>query len=722
MPLPAGLTLHDPAQAALNSALPEGLTLHDPAQQASPAEPETGFLTYAEPALTVASAMVAEPLAGVLGIMQGVSGLDGSAGGMVDFARDAMTYQPRSDQGKAGLQGLGESMQGVGEKIQGAEEYLGGAAFDATGSPMIAAAAATIPTAAMEILGFGLGKVLKKGGQVGKAKIIKKFGAMSDEAAEASRIFAQEADEILRPEAVDATVRKVKSMNPDQISKMIDADPAFYQAAEQLGLSVEPLASYASRNPQYRAIEGALRSVPGSVLDSQEKLFIQGVTRKADDLIQQYGGTTDKAGLSQEFLTNSRGVIDDLYRSENALFDTMRKVVPYKQAVVPENLTDFLNEQVVNFGGVDELPALLKDLHKKLMPKEVDGEMRPPTFGQFDYMRREVGDAIGKKSGAFKDAEVGQLKHVYSKMAEDGRLIAENGGMLKEYDAGMRITGQRKQIEDNMKFLLGKDLTKDLSSVVGGALRGLSSAGPNGAQKLKDTYRRIAEIKDLGGNLDPQAIMMSAFNDVFRGTGAGKQALDVTQFAKFMDNVNRSPEVKKVLTSMLPPEAMARIDALGRISKGVSESMGDKITTGRIMSIFDETGVISKVMGAVGKPFATAGGYMVGQPQLGSVVADFIAGKGKATARAAEMMSDPTFLNLVRQSAAAGVFEGGQATRAVRAAEKKLMQSAKYARWARQAEKFPGLSDEQFILLSTSFIDFLKHGQQAPAPQQELQQ
>lgn len=110
---------------------------------------------YAEPALAAGSAMAAEPVSGLagLGALLRGRGIDGAVES-INAAQQAMTYQPRTMEGQQGLQGLQAFLQPVGEVIQGASQNLGDKAYSATGSPALAAAAYSAPTAFLEGLGL----------------------------------------------------------------------------------------------------------------------------------------------------------------------------------------------------------------------------------------------------------------------------------------------------------------------------------------------------------------------------------------------------------------------------------------------------------------------------------------------------------------------------------------------------------------------------------------
>ena len=114
-----------------------------------------------EAALTMATGAIAEPLAGLAGIASlPFTDKNIGAGDVVEGVRNAATYQPRSESGKEYLQSISEApiLSDISEAMQKGQKYLGSAAFEATGSPAIAAAAETIPTA----LTFGAGKIASK--------------------------------------------------------------------------------------------------------------------------------------------------------------------------------------------------------------------------------------------------------------------------------------------------------------------------------------------------------------------------------------------------------------------------------------------------------------------------------------------------------------------------------------------------------------------------------
>jgi len=130
--LPEGFTLDKPMQADL----PVGFTLDNqqgaenvadsgninadlrPVPDAG--EPSLGqdLLGVAEVAGTVVSSAIAEPIAGLSGIVSALFGDAKSGADTVNLVKDALTFEPRTKEGKAKLKAVGEFIAPVGEGLQ----------------------------------------------------------------------------------------------------------------------------------------------------------------------------------------------------------------------------------------------------------------------------------------------------------------------------------------------------------------------------------------------------------------------------------------------------------------------------------------------------------------------------------------------------------------------------------------------------------------------------
>ena len=124
-----------------------------------------GMANYLEPLATLGSAALAEPVAGWAGLM----------GGDVGGTRDAMTYQPRTSEGKSAMDAIRQSLQsmqnephvrGALDAYSGAADYMGGI------SPLAGALMQTAPTAAMMFapgMRSGVGAIERAGKGIGNA-------------------------------------------------------------------------------------------------------------------------------------------------------------------------------------------------------------------------------------------------------------------------------------------------------------------------------------------------------------------------------------------------------------------------------------------------------------------------------------------------------------------------------------------------------------------------
>lgn len=113
---------------------------------------------------TFISGAIAEPLAGIAGIAQSLNPFadKGAGAKAVRDTRELLTYKPKTDTGQEQQKSITEFIEPIGEVITGAEKYLGDETLKATGSPLLASMAHTLPTAVLELIGLKGSKSLTK--------------------------------------------------------------------------------------------------------------------------------------------------------------------------------------------------------------------------------------------------------------------------------------------------------------------------------------------------------------------------------------------------------------------------------------------------------------------------------------------------------------------------------------------------------------------------------
>lgn len=169
----------------------------------------------AETAATIASGIVAEPLAGLRGIYEQAIG--GDAAKAIEETRRALTYQG-GEESQEQLQAIGELLQPAGDALSSAESFLGETVLDATGSPALASVAHSLPTAALELLGFKGSKRLTGVPSRPSKRAVKQ--AITESAPEinaiknASRAIYKEIDDsgvTIKPTAINNLVNSIES-------------------------------------------------------------------------------------------------------------------------------------------------------------------------------------------------------------------------------------------------------------------------------------------------------------------------------------------------------------------------------------------------------------------------------------------------------------------------------------------------------------------------------
>lgn len=635
------------------------------------------FVGAGETLATLATGAIAEPIAGIAGAAQSINPFaeEGAGARTVGAVQEALTYQPRTEAGQAigaGIAGSApvQALARAGEAVGEGSGDVVASAYEAVGlDPAVGyAIGKSIPVAAMEALGLKAPKQLA--GQASKqAEILE--GAAAAERAEIEALTSG------RPTrgGVEQVAEQV-SEAPESIAEIAQFDPAIVKAANDLGFDEIP-ASVAAGNAQFRDIAQGMASVSGSQAKAQYGQFLEQLANKADDLIVEGGGDIDKAALSARYFDETERVINEIGQSESALYRDIEAAVTPSAKVPVSQLRSYIGDKVSEFGGVENLPKPLKDIHSLVY--KPNGAPRTPTYAAFNQKRREIGQSIGGFSGPYSDAETGALKDLYGAIKGQQRAIVDGAGVGDIQDAADALTIKRNAIQDTKTEILGKNLSKDLMPQVAAKITGLPKGNVTKFNQL---------IKGVPENMRKE-VVVSALNDIMRGTGADQKGLGAARFVGFMNDLNRSPKAKSALYKHLPPKTRTALDNLNKVASGVYKANKENITTGKISQFFPENDTfIGRLMGAgKGAAIGTAGavgGRVAAEAAEAAAenVSEFLSGTSNRAQAANEFMASPKLQELMKRAVRDGVVDGGLITDKTKRLESIMKRSKAYQKWA----------------------------------------
>jgi hypothetical protein len=440
-----------------------------------------------EAILTMASGAIAEPLAGLAGIVQSINPFEDEGAGAraVEATREALTFQPRTAEGQQRLEGIAETVAPATEAFAATEDTLGDFAFDLTGSPAIAAAAKSTPTALMELLGLrALGgvkrgtKLLDNTGAPTPAlrKVLKKQGLEFENLSDSARAVI--------PQRVEGAILPAKS------SVKGTAETALVKQI-QSGASDNALAGL-------KVIDG--RVVPDRAgLDAVKQGFREGTVQNAKI------ATPETKLKMREMLKNKRRImanekLESVLRPSNVAGDSVIK----RLDLVRKKANDArlkLNDIAVN----------------QLAGKKVDGApiVNKLTESLNNLDVRLLEGANGIPVPDFKGSIISKNRPAQRVIKDAIDLMSEGGTP----DA-LRFHKLKRQLDDMIDFK--KKGAQGLSKAGEGVLKDLRAELNNSVRAVSPEYAKVNDILssslDMFDNLQKSA---GTSIDLF-GQGGGK--------------------------------------------------------------------------------------------------------------------------------------------------------------------------------------------------------
>lgn len=498
---------------------------------------------------------------------------------------------------------------------EGIGPTAGSAVTDATGSPLLGAATETVPAAIASVLGF-------KGVQSKGPKIT---------------IPAKRTDT-----DIASDIRKGKDISGDLLP-----DAEIIEAARRMGIDLN--AEHYSTNVQFQEVARALKARAGTKLEANERRALEALAEKSDKLVDDLGGSADKAAISQSILDDFTGTIDEMAAQADLLYTKVDNAIPKATRIEPDNVKNYLTEKITDLGG--DL-TLLNGAEKQLIALTRDGAT--PTYAALDRVRRNVGDGFSKRSGPFKDDSLATLRQVYNALSEDQQAAAQAFGVGDVYQSARSIVAKRKAIEDQAISLFGREVNGSLVT----KLRTASAALVKGdVSRFNKLIEALPEAR--------RAEMAATLLDDLFSSGSRRGGQLSNGFVPAFQGLNRNKAAKDALFKYLPDDARQRFDDIGKVLTAIVESNKRPLsnpsgTAAPIIAAFEDGTMLQK-MYRFGRDAAVAEGASssVGFPGAGTatVTARAMQKKSSGVEAADRFLTSPEFQRAVSKAMNGGTLE-----------------------------------------------------------------
>ena len=457
-----------------------------------------------------------------------------------------------------------------------------------------------------------------------------------------------------------------------ELSELAVANPEAAAAAERLGIELP--ADVFSDNIQIREAIGTTRSIAGSEASAEWRDNLLKVTARADEVTEELLGATDLSTVSDRVLLSLSDTRDNLDVEAEKLFDAVDNSVPKGSTFEPNNIIITLNDIIEELGGTDQLSSA----ERKLFSMVTSGDRI--TYAGLMRKKREIGRAIKKGDGPFKDADNAALVKLYSAISKDQLSNVERLGgkdLRDNVELANGLYAKARVLDERIKTTFGKDTLGSIAGKLRTAVEASTKGDVSGLRKL---------IRIIPEDLRREAVA-SAIGQIATSTQQGERGFGFSQFSTFYSKLRKQKVAYKEVAEAIGPESSAVLRDLYEISRRVTETRAAISTTGkanqsliramtaeRLMSRITSSTMGTRIIRGTG----AGGGALVGGPvgaMLGAGVGEMLTkAKPDQMKMISELFRNDDFKKLVE--------EASTGNKVSEAAVNRVANSKSYRNWA----------------------------------------
>ena len=451
-----------------------------------------------------------------------------------------------------------------------------------------------------------------------------------------------------------------------QIASQAEVNPGAVASAERIGIEA-PVDVFAD-NAVVRQAAGMVRAVRGTDASAEWEETIVNAQRRASEILQEEGASTDLAAASERVQDALDTSITQLTGDASAIYDDVRGQISNDVRVMPSNTMRAIEEMGEEVGGLENLDKSIVALYRKISAG--DGS----TYGLIDQERRHVGSATFERAGPYVDADTRNMQRIYAAMREDQTnfVRTEVGDDAAErMIVANDLYSQASQLKSDMVSAFGKDLQGSIANRLRSAVTNASRGDAAGLNRVMNV---------IPENLQREALL-SAIDEVVT-VQSGQGGFSFANYAKTYRGLRENAPIYSQVSKTLGDDSANVLRDLYEVSARMDRASQNVPRTGASnQTLLVDSAMERFLNGTVGRNVRGVAAGMAGSaaagPMAGSIAA--VAGAngkvGRNKQRAlGSLFRDPRFQRMMVEAA-----QNPPSERALNA----VRTSPAYRRWAR---------------------------------------
>jgi hypothetical protein len=460
-------------------------------------------------------------------------------------------------------------------------------------------------------------------------------------------------------------------------------------AAKALGFEDYLQVDHVTTSQSTRQLHQVLKSIPGSMLKQAEGIKLGQVAEGANSIIKKLGGTEDLSTLNKNVGEHLEAARSALKNAAKKLYDEVDAAIPKETPISVSNFKAYIDQRIKELGG----EVGLEPGEKRAIAQLSIGAGDKPTYGALDSLRKQINAVKFGQTGGFADTSDYIREGLLKALRKDQAAAAKAAGVGDKWELAQATAAQKLSLQQDITTLFGKTLDKAFTNKLVTAVNAIE----------KGDASQIAKLISLIPKDMRQDVVASGLHTAF-GKSAARNSISFGEFSKWYEHLLKNKQAYHAIMSNLPPEARKQLSNLYRVSKGISLSTREAITTGRLttgMEVIKERmaqadNLLSTIYGIAKR--SAVGSLMeavttpLGLPGAGiaaAVASALTKGKTPALQAADALLASPEFEQAVRMAA----------TGQTKAAASRLAYSKPFVRFARSVGNPREMTNrEKFIL------------------------